>query len=251
MTAHVIAVVGAAGGVGTSTVAALVARRRARTDGAPCVLVDLASAGGTLDVLLGVEEVPGARWSHLHRARGSVAPDDLDDRLVGWEGVEVLSADRAEAGRPAPDVVGSVVAALVRRGGTVVLDVPSAVVGTDRWDAVVGAVGCVLLSTGQDVLGVAAAADVRPRLGGADVRLLLRGRRGAQVAPAEAAHVLGAPLVAVVPTDRSLPQAVDRGLGPRTSARGRLARAVARVEERTRPGRGRTRRVAPWGPVRG
>lgn len=256
MAAQVIAVVGAAGGVGTSTAAALVARRRARTGGRT-VLVDLAPAGGTLDVLLGVEERPGVRWSDLRRARGVVAPEDLEGRLPLWEGVEALSADRGDGGRPEPDVVRAVVEALAARDGTVLLDVPAAVVRTPGWADVSELVHLVVLVTGQDVLGVAGAVGVRPGLGVADVRLVLRARRAAQVAPAEAAHVLDAPLVAVLPTDRSLPGAVDRGFGPRTTRTSGLERGVRLVEERSRVRAARSRGAdrggssAAWAAVRG
>ncbi|MBO1753062.1 hypothetical protein J4G33_14715 [Actinotalea sp. BY-33] len=296
--AEVIVVVGVVGGAGASTLAALLARRRAltagRRRGEPAgrgrggpggarlggtrddgvVLVDLDPGSGGIEVLLGIEERPGARWAALREVRGTLTEDDLAGVLPRWEGVEVLSGDRrrgapwgdpASAGREggstavAGDGLVAVWSALCAGSGTVVVDLPGhrlpaaapllapGLAAADRAQ--------VVLLTGQDVLGVAAGLALRPgleALGGASragavddgarpVRasdpalpgtLVLRRRPGARVAPLEAAEVLGVRLAGLLPTDRSLPRATDRGLGPVVPGRGRLAAAVARLERR-------------------
>lgn len=219
--AHLVAVVGAGGGVGASTFAALLARQWSRRG--PTALVDLDPSGGGIDVLLGIESSPGIRWPELAAVRGALEPEDLADVLPCWAGVEVLAAGRG-AEVPGPSAVGPVLDSLAARCTTVVVDVPAAAVQA------AAAPECedVVLVAGQDVRGVAAGLAVRESLGGA-AHLVLRRRRTRQVAPLEAAHVLDLPLLGMVPTDRRLAGAVDRGLGP--VAGRRLLRSAAAVAE--------------------
>lgn len=77
-----IALVGGRGGVGTSVLAAtfaLVAARR----GLRTLLVDGDPLGGGLDLVLGVEQTPGARWPAFTGVRGRLNPTALHDSLPG------------------------------------------------------------------------------------------------------------------------------------------------------------------------
>lgn len=257
--------VGAVGGVGASTLAALLARERA-VDGRRVVLVDLDLGHGGIDVLLGLERATGARWPELAAARGTLALDDLDGLLPRWRGVEVLSAGRTavgggsraasgagsgggsraasggEGGGPAGEVglgdgavpwaaVAAVWGALLASATDVVVDVPAHAARADRRVADLLQGARVLLVTGQDVLGVAGAVAARTALVGARAQLVLRRRAGARVAPAEAARALDLPLAGLVPRDRGVAGATDRGLGPAVPAWSPLARAVRRISQ--------------------
>lgn len=226
-----VVVVGATGGLGASTFAALLARRLARAG--PSAVVDLAGGGG-IDVLLGLERTPGSRWSALARVRGTVEPADLVDLLPTWHGVEVLSADRS-ATRPDPEAVAAVLAGLLARGVTTVVDLAPWTLGGPIGDAVgvtarsaPAAGGGLIVLAGQDVRGVAATLDLRQREPMA-AHLVLRARRS-RVAPLEAAHVTDLPLLGSVPHDRRIADAVERGLGP--VAGRRLAASVRRIARR-------------------
>ncbi|WP_199424303.1 P-loop NTPase [Actinotalea solisilvae] len=237
---RVVVVAGACGGVGTSTLAALVAAEAARA-GAGTALVDVAAHGAGIEVLLGVEGRPGARWRDLDGLRGSIAPADLDGVLPVWRGVEVLGGDRRGGGPPG-DALEAVWPALRERCTTVVVDAPVTALDGDVGEVVLAGAPSVLVVTGQDVRGVAAALAALAVLppaawaaGAGDpddsrsAALVLRGRRAPRVAPAEAAGVLGLPLAGVLPTDRGVAEACDRGFGPVVGRRSALARAVARV----------------------
>jgi len=65
----VLGVVGGSGGVGASTFAAVLAAVTGRA-----MLVDLDVVGGGIDVLLGIEDVAGARWSGLRVGGGRLDP---------------------------------------------------------------------------------------------------------------------------------------------------------------------------------
>lgn len=229
MATEVVLVVGVRGGVGASTLAALAARRcagaRARAPGGAVALVDLQPVGGGVEVLLGLEHAEGVRWSDLRDARGTVAGADLEGLLPRWQGVEVLSGDR-RGGPPGEAALAAVWPAVLERCSTVVVDLPPSALGDAPWAP---AAAQVVLVSSQDVAGVAAGLTVRPLLGAAAAHLVLRRRPRARVSPLEAAHVLDLPVLALLPTDRRVADAVDRGLGPVVGGRSALARAADRV----------------------
>lgn len=200
-----IGVVGGSGGVGASTFAAVVAT----VTGA--MLVDLDASGGGIDVLLGVEAAPGARWSGLRVAGGRLDPAALADGLPRAGPCPVLAADAAPSPGAARQVIATAAAA-----GPVVLDLPR---GAGLLCA--AGVGCcdllVVVARG-DVCGVVAARAVAAGLS-APTGVVVR--RGA-VAASEAAALVGVPLLGVVP-DRCFdplraPRAVRKVAGGVASA---------------------------------
>jgi hypothetical protein len=187
----VLGVVGGSGGVGASTFAAVLAAV------AGAVLVDLDAVGGGIDVLLGIEDVPGARWSGLRVGGGRIDPALLADGLPRWGRVPVLAADAAPISVDAVAPVIEAGAAL----GPVVVDLgrgPSA----QREVAVAGCVLVVLLALAE-VRGLIAARALAGSLPESKTGLVLR--RGS-VRPQEAAALTGARLLGAVP---SLPAARD------------------------------------------
>lgn len=228
MSAEVIVVVGARGGCGASTLAALLARERARRRTGRVALVDLDHGHGGIEVLLGTEDRPGARWPDLARVRGTFSAADLDGVLPRWQGVEVLGADRRGGATP-DDSVAAVWGALVEGCSTVVVDLPTRSATDGRAPQVLADRTDLLLVTPQDVLGVSGAVALEVALGGGPGRVVLRRRGRARVSPAEVGAVLGMPVVARLPEDRSLAEATDRGLGPQLRHWSPVRRAVARI----------------------
>jgi len=226
--ARMVAVVGAAGGAGTSTLAAALARSLRRQVG-ETTLVDLHTPGGGVDVLLGVEDAPGARWPDLADARGTVDPPDLLAALPRWAGVPVLSASRYAAAPPQDDVVLDVVTALVRAGQRIVLDLP----GPRSWDRAPGnllrsadVVVLVVPRSARGVAGGIAARRVLDAVTRGPVRLVAGLPSAGRVDAGEVARAVGGPLAAVLDRDRHLPAALERGEGPRTGARTPVGRAA-------------------------
>jgi hypothetical protein len=157
------------------------------------VLVDCDVAGGGIDVLLGVEAAPGARWSGLRVDGGCLDSALLADGLPRWEAVWVLAADA-----PPPATSIAQVVAAAGSLGAVVLDLPRAP-GPVRAAALSCCSLCVLVVSAE-VRGLAAARAVRPESGAVGVVA----RRGS-VPPAEAARTLGAPLLGTLPALSSGP----------------------------------------------
>ena len=217
----VVGVVGGSGGVGASQFAAVLA-----AVAAPCLLVDLDVAGGGLDVGLGLESVPGVRWSGLRVGGGRLEPGDLHSRVPQWGAVSVLAADCAELDA---DAVRQVLDA-ARQAGPVIVDLPRAG-GGERGAALEQCDLVVVLARG-DVAGLVAAHAVAGALGDVSAGLVVR--RGA-VPTGDAARLVGRPLLG------ELPPLVGPGeqLVP-----GRLPRPASRLAAGVLHGLG-GRRVAP------
>lgn len=235
MAGRVIGVVGARGGIGASSLAAALARRLAR-GGRPSgrrpggsgavALADLDSAGGGLDVLLGVEGIDGLRWPDLHGARGEVSGAELTALLPQWSGVTVLSADRARPGVPRAEVVADVLDALVSSHDQVVLDL-------DRRGVLAGGgpldrCNVVLVLAARDLRSVAGVLALRSAVLAAvpDVRLVVRGPAPGGLGVLELAHVVDLPLAASMEPQRGFDAGLERGGGPGLRRRGPLARGV-------------------------
>jgi secretion/DNA translocation related CpaE-like protein len=225
-TGRTVGVMGARGGVGASCLAAALAAESARTR--PTALVDLDLGGGGLDVLLGIENESGLRWPDLGAARGQVASDDVMPLLPTWERASVLSADHRRPGLPAAEVVVDVVRGLRGGAAPVVVDLPR--VAATRDGQLLDLCDVVVLLVPCDVPGVAGAHAI---LGGplrdAAAAWLVAASSTGRLAPVEVADALDRPLSAVLRTDRSAADAVERGLGPLVARRQRLRRVAAEL----------------------
>jgi hypothetical protein len=204
MTGAVMGVIGGSGGVGASSFAAALALAAGQA-----MLLDCDASGGGIDVLLGIESVPGARWSGLRLDGGWLDPALLDEGLPRWREVGVLAADVAP---PSPDAVRQVVGAATERG-VVVLDLPR-VPGPLRDVALYCCDLCVLVAAAE-VRPLAAARAIRPA-GPVPVGVVMR--RGS-VPAVEAVRMLGGLLLGILPALSS-----RSGDTP-----GRVPRAVLRV----------------------
>jgi secretion/DNA translocation related CpaE-like protein len=186
----VIGVVGGRGGAGASTFAAVLAAMAGL--GGRAVLVDLDPVAGGLDVLLGVEGVPGARWSGLRLDGGRLDAMALLDGLPPWGRVAVLSADLD----PAPAAVAQVLD-VAARAGPVVVDL-------GRWStpwraAALDRCALVVLVCGADVRSVTGARAVRLGLGTAVTGLVVVRAGGAAAPASRVAELVDMPLIGAVP----------------------------------------------------
>lgn len=220
----VVGVVGARGGVGASTLAALVASRASRRTAT--VLVDLDEAAGGVDVLVGIEEEPGARWPDLAQARGDVDGRDVVALLPRWGRVAVLSSDRVRPGPLEPSAAADVVGAVARASGCVVVDLGRA--GALAGHPVLARCHLVALVTGRDLRSVAGALALRAasESGGSRVGLVVRGPAPGGLGVAELAEVVGLPVLWSGRADRGVARAAEQGV---LTARGPAGRAAAAV----------------------
>ncbi|MCK5891543.1 MAG: hypothetical protein P1U38_08410 [Aeromicrobium sp.] len=218
--ACVLAVVGAVGGAGASTVAAGLALASARRSWRT-VLCDLDPCGG-LDLVLGAEVEEGARWDTLDLGGGRLPAGALVEVLPRHRGVSYLTRSR-DGSAAVPDARG-VVSAARRAADLVVIDVPrhpSAL-------SVLAAAELTLVVVPEDLRGVAAA---RRLLGAVHesagtVVAVGRGVPGGLGRAVLATH-LPVPVVARTAHRRAVPRSVAAGRGPaRTRSSDALAATV-------------------------
>ena len=244
---HVIAVMPASGGVGASTIAAVVAVRAAAA-GRSVVAVDLDRFGGRLDVVLGVEQEPGWRWDHLLDVAGVVDGVGLVRELPATGAVPVLGSS-VGSGRALGEewvrILPDVVAGLAAAHPVTVLDVArdervvSAVAGlVDAWVVVVGTTVPQLAAAAASVPLLrqvvdearAGGGDASPARGGLRPRcepwIVLRGRRiEDDVADAVSDH-LDTPIVATVGDDLRVVSDATNGVAPGSRGRGPVVDAA-------------------------
>jgi MinD-like ATPase involved in chromosome partitioning or flagellar assembly len=181
----VVGVLGGSGGVGASSFAAVLAAAAGEA-----VLLDLDVTGGGVDVTLGIESAPGARWSGLEVAGGRLDPAALVDGLPRWGPVAVLAADV-----PTLDVAAVLqVLDVSRQAGPVVVDLPRASCA-ERAAALLHCDLVVVLAR-ADVDGLVAAHAVAGALPELPIGLVLR--RG-EVSSADAAALVGCRLLGELP----------------------------------------------------
>jgi secretion/DNA translocation related CpaE-like protein len=222
-----VAVGGSCGGAGASTVAAALALAAAPGS----VLVDADPWGGGLDLLLGAERVEGLRWPELTGLRGRVGGEALLAALPEVAGVHVLAASRTSCDDIPAEALLAVVEAARSVGRPVVVDVPRAGPGGESPVAAVLADADQLLLVVPARLRAATAARLLVEAPGSTwstAHLVVRAVPGG-LSRDDVAEVVGRPVAADLPFDRSAVPRGERGEPPAVSARTPLGGLTRRV----------------------
>jgi secretion/DNA translocation related CpaE-like protein len=216
----VLGVVGGSGGVGASTFAAVLAAVLGEQAPNGSFLIDADPAGGGIDLLLGAEHQPGARWSAVRTRGGALDPAVLTAGLPRWGPVSFLAADID----PAPAAIQQVLVAAAGCG-PVVVELP-------RWPTaahatVANSCQLIVLVTGSSVRAISAARQVSSGIIDRPLGVVVVRRRN-DTSSGRIADWLGVPLVGTVPA--SAPES-DPTLRPSA-----LPRAIRKVAEGVRDG---------------
>ena len=209
---RVISVVGSGAGAGASTFAATLAVVGA-SRALRVLLVDADPTGGGLDVLLGIEDVSGVRWSDLAESRGRISVDSLGSALPVTQGVAVLSWGRTGTTTLAVEGMSAVLDAGVRGYDLVIVDTPRHADPVS--DLVLSRADETLLVTTNRVRSVAAAARILDGLEGrcTSPSLVLRDTPKGMLDDAVLA-ALNAPVVARLPASNAVASRADDGEPP-------------------------------------
>lgn len=228
---RLLAIVGASGGCGASTLAAATARYAAET-GRSVVLVDGAAGGAGLDVVLGIEHVAGVRWPDLVGCRGVVDGPGLIARMPRSGPVAVLAHCRESPLAVGAAAVRGVVAGLVAAVDLVVVDAPrswslsslssvgsvSSVAPVPSGSQAPGGVQADLavVVAGTGVVELAALAATAPRVARhvPQTHLVLRGRRVSRALVDDVEAALDLPVLGVLGEDPQVARDVAHGIPP-------------------------------------
>lgn len=220
-TGRLVCLLGAGGGVGTSTLA--VGLAGALAPSRTVAVVDADPGSGGLDLLWGAEGEPGWRWPSLLAAEGELA--GLRGPVLRVDGTTVVSHARTGAA-PGPVALQAVVQALRREHDIVIVDagrsagVLDAMPAPDR----------LVLVAADRVQSLAAAGRLLDGIGAG-----LRARSGLALhggaAGCGSAAELGVPLWSRIPVDTALARAAEIGVAPQVAAGRRWRRAVQVLAE--------------------
>ncbi|MFW6597761.1 septum site-determining protein Ssd [Propionibacteriaceae bacterium Y2011] len=222
---RIVAVRGASGGVGASTVAAGLAWQLAAA-GRRTVLVDADPTGGGIDLLVGAEGLPGWRWPELAGVQGHLPR--ITDHLPDLDGLGVLAMSREPgAARPTASAMLAVLAACRAVADAVVVDVGRTLDEADT-TALLEPASVRLLLVADDVRGVAAAEIALGTVGDPGWAWSSVVRSGATTGLGEVAvaEALGHPSAGSMPYDRSLQAALLRGEAPGRAGSRRWRRSL-------------------------
>lgn len=208
----VVPILGGSGGVGVSTLSVNLAIAAHRS-GVRSLVIDADPWGGGLDLLMGVEEKTGARWSDLQQVTGHLPAGHLDAALPKAADVAVLSCARdlsaVETGLTA-ETMSAVLASARRSHDLVVLDCSRT--PEDVLAVVFEQAGLAVLLVGDHVRATAAAARrhswIRLRVPTVHV---VQANTPRGIASADIERVLGSEFVASVPFVPSMPLRSDEG----------------------------------------
>lgn len=208
-----VGVIGGRGGAGASVLAAGLATCAAGRD-LRTLLIDGDPLGGGIDLVLGAEHAPGARWSDYSERRGRLSSMALHDSLPVRGGLAVLSWHRG-AVEPVPaETMRSVLEAAARGYDVVVTDLPRHF--TEASAEALATADVTLVVVPAEIRAVVAAdrvADLARRYT-RDLRLVVRGPAPGGLKADVIAESLRLPLAGVMPADRRVAGAAERGEPP-------------------------------------
>jgi hypothetical protein len=254
----VLVVVGASGGSGASTLAAACALRAADI-GCSVALVDTVAGGAGIDVVLGIEHLPGVRWPELAGCRGRVDGLGLLARMPRAGAVAVLAHCRDSPVRVGAAAERGVIAGISDVVDLVVVDVPRSwslggwaeLVGSEGLDvdeAVGGVAGSddpvsrgfplggpafrAVVVAGSGIIELAALAATAPRVAALvpETFVVLRGHRLSATVVSDVEGALDLPVLGVLDDDQSVGRDLARGIPP-GRGRGSLAELAHSVIE--------------------
>ncbi|GLU47220.1 septum site-determining protein Ssd [Nocardiopsis ansamitocini] len=220
--APVVAVVGGRGGAGASLLAVALALAGQRS-GMRTMLIDADPLGAGLDLLIGAEHTPGARWDSFTGRQGRIIWPALRDALPTVHGIVLMTWARQEAAPVPAPAMRTILTSAVRGAELLVADLPRT---PDPGTAeILGRARVALVVLTADVHSVLAAARIVPRLReqAADVRLVVRGASPATIPADTVSQSLGLPLAGVLEHEPGLARALERGDTPAQHPRSPLA----------------------------
>lgn len=218
-----IGVIGGCGGAGATVFAAALAQTASRHEST--LVVDADPLGSGVDRVLGLERLDGIRWDAMLQTTGRLSARSLREALPRTGALSVLSWPADRVGTLQPFAMREVLSAGRRGFEVLVLDLPRH--PDPLTEEVITRCDHLVVVTTLTLPAVAAAARLVQRLPDRAPRRHLVTRGGSTgVAPEEVSRLLKVPLLAAMPDQRGLDEAINLGAGPTRSRRGALARAT-------------------------
>lgn len=211
---RILAVLGASGGAGASTLAAGLVRASVAA-GRRALIIDADPHSAGIDLVLGAEGAAGVRWPDLANATGRISPQTLEHALPVVDGVVVVAPDPRTPTVIVPEVLEAVLDAGVRGFDDVIVDL------SRRMDAIGDHVGQraqrTLLVIPNRVLATITAGAIITDLSARVPHLVPVVRAHRQgIDPDRIAEAIGMPLFGTIPYRSHVAEAAECGDPPDT-----------------------------------
>lgn len=218
-----VGVIGGTGGAGATVFAAALAQTASRQDST--LVVDADPLGSGVDRVLGLEGRDGIRWDAMLQTTGRLSARSLREALPREGALSVLAWPAGRVGTLQPFAMREVLSAGRRGFDVLVLDLPRH--PDPLTEEMITRCDHLVVVTTLTLPAVSAAARLVQRLPDRAPQRHLVTRGGPSgVAPEEVSRLLKVPLLASMPNQRGLDEAINLGAGPTRSRRSALARAA-------------------------
>ncbi len=225
--APTIAVLGACGGAGASSLSIALAVGAAQL-GRPACTVDLDPVGSGLATLLGADRPVGLSWEELAQTKGRVRGDSLLSALPRFADVAVLGWGDSRVHTLGPGVAGATIDALAQSCDFMSIDLPRTL-GDSAAEVVCRSAMVALVVPRRSTAVVSAARLLESEeLAGANLQLVVRGPAPVGLEAYRIADSLGIPLLCDIPGDSRVDRRLEQGLPP-VGVRGGLRKASTAV----------------------
>lgn len=219
---YAVGIIGATGGLGASLLASLIAANFA-TNNKNVLLAEFSNFTGGLDVLWGIEEVKGTRWSHISN---QVLPQDLLRSLPKVDQVQVLSNDLNLL--PTKELIIQTAQNLKSVFDFAIFDLPK--VEQLEFDRVLNLCDELILVVGSTIRSINAANQIlrnNPELNRS--KIVVRQITGTNLAGFSIARTLELPLLGEIPSDTKIVEHLEQGLSPTKIVANSYRKAVSEV----------------------
>lgn len=224
-----IGVVGAHGGAGATTLAAMLARQM-RSELVSTALIDLDPLSGGYQVLLDQPEL-GKRWADIVAESGTLLPGRLVAALPQWKDVAVLSGD-SRGGAPLSRQSIETAGAVAQVSAATVLDLPRHVlVPTSTSSEWLTWVDHLLVITGPKITDLSTTRFVLSQLPSVPTSVIVGGVKSAGHAE-DCGEQLGVDDVMPLRFERTLVGDIAHGMTPGDRLRSGTSRDLARIATR-------------------
>lgn len=204
---YVMGLIGASGGLGTSLLSSLIAANFAAKN-KKVLLAEFSNFTGGLDVLCGIEEVKGTRWSHISN---QVLPQDLLRSLPTVDEVHLLSNDPNHL--PPKELVIQIAKNLKSVTELAIFDLPK--VEQPNFSELVNICDELILVVGSTIRSINAANQILKNISGlTESKLVIRQLAGTNLAGLNIARTLGLPLLGEIPSDVKVVEHIEQGVSP-------------------------------------
>ena len=224
--AKVIGFLGSSGGIGCSTVASLIASNFLKLSDS-VLLSETSTISGGLDVLWGVEDTKGLRFSDLTNTQNQINAKDVIRNLPKSDGLSILSTDSRKALAVSNQL--EIISHLAKGCEYLIIDLPKP--GTKNFVDLLDFCDQIVLLVGTTIRSISAAnqlVSLYPLL--KKSKLLVRQLPGTNLDSLNIAKTLEISLTGTIPNDVRIVEQLEQGISPAQLVSSNIHKALTEIQ---------------------